>query len=271
MSTVRTLRKQLLKVPMVRPSYRRYLEYKTHQKADIFLVSFPKSGRTWLRVLIGKVLSDRYGEDFTIELERLASENIPFIHMTHDKAEKADKPLESNKSKYRDKKVAFLVRDPRDVVVSYYFQCTKRQDLYEGDISGFVRDLGFGIERIINFMNIWNESQSVPEEFILLRYEDFHSNPVGELRNFIDFVGIDGVDETLIRQAVEYGSFQNMRRMEEKGVVEGTRLTVQTPADREAYKVRKGKVSGYKEYLSESDVEYVNDRVAALLNPVFAY
>ena len=89
MSTVRTLRKQLLKVPMVRPSYRRYLEYKTHQKADIFLVSFPKSGRTWLRVLIGKVLSDFYGGDFTIELERLANENIPFIYMTHDKAEKA--------------------------------------------------------------------------------------------------------------------------------------------------------------------------------------
>ncbi len=261
----------MLKVPMVRPSYRRYLDYRIHQKADVFLVSFPKSGRTWLRVLIGKILSDRYGEDFTIELERLASENIPFIHMTHDKAEVADRPLEVNKSKYRNKKVAFLVRDPRDVVVSYYFQCTKRQDLFEGDISSFVRAPGFGIERIINFMNIWNESQHVPVDFVLLRYEDFHSNPVGELKSFIDFVGIDGVDEKLITQAVEYGSFQNMRRMEEKGAVVGTRLTVQTPSDGEAYKVRKGRVSGYKEYLSVSDIEYVENRIAEMLDPVFAY
>lgn len=270
-STVRTLRKQLLKVPMVRPSYKRYLEYKTHQKTDVFLISFPKSGRTWLRVLIGKILAEYYDREFTIELETLADDDIPFIHMTHDGAEQAHKPLELNKSKYRNKKVAFLVRDPRDVVVSYYFQCTKRQNLYQGNISNFVRDPGFGIERIINFMNLWKNSQNVPEDFILLKYEDLHSNPCGELNNFLKFSGVHEINDELISRAIDYGSFENMRRMEEKGVVEGTRLTVQAPGDSEAYKVRKGKVSGYKEYLSQSDIEYVNNRIIELLDPGFGY
>ena len=32
-----------------------------HRNTDVYVVSYPKSGRTWLRVMLGKAISDRYG------------------------------------------------------------------------------------------------------------------------------------------------------------------------------------------------------------------
>lgn len=153
-SNLRTLRNQLLNVPLVRRSYTGYLNYRIHRNADVFIVSFPKSGRTWLRVMVGKVLSEKFSRPFTVELEKLADENVPYIRMIHDGSNAVAQPLETDKRKYKNKGVVFLARDPRDTVVSYYFHLAKRDRRFSGDIADFIRDERFGIERIIDFMNI---------------------------------------------------------------------------------------------------------------------
>ena len=109
---------------------------------------------------MGSVLTQKYNKEFTIELEKLAGGDIPYIYMTHDDAPNAARPLATNKSKYRNKKVVFLVRDPRDVVVSYFFQRTKRsRSPVNLDMSSFIRDPGYGVNRIIDLMNIWAENR----------------------------------------------------------------------------------------------------------------
>ena len=103
---------------------------------DIFLISFPKSGRTWLRLLLGKTLASHFGiENINLLLlDELAAAcpKIPKIHVTHD-----DNPhwkrvdeLSSHKIEYEGKKVIFLVRDPRDIIVSNYFEKTNREEMY---------------------------------------------------------------------------------------------------------------------------------------------
>lgn len=278
MKSLQLFKKQLLNTKFGRYSHKYYYKYNEDRKlqsADVIVVSFPKSGRTWLRVLLGKIISERYGKEFTIELEELADENVPFIYMTHDEANKPNKPnkpLRFNKNEYRNKKVLFLVRDPRDVVISYYFQQTKRiKSSVTMDVSSFIRDPRYGVNRIIGLMNIWAENRRIPKDFLVVKYEDLHRDPVGELQKIMQFVGLKDVEEELLREAVSFASFENMRQMERNNALQNKRLKTKDSGDPEAYKVRKGKIGGYVDYLSEADVDYLNNRVKEGLVKEYEY
>ena len=57
--------------------------------ADVVIVSFPKSGRTWLRLMIGKVLCERYGlpENEALDTFGLTkAAGLPLTVLTHDGA-----------------------------------------------------------------------------------------------------------------------------------------------------------------------------------------
>jgi Sulfotransferase domain len=93
----------------------------------VSIVSFPKSGRTWLRVLIGKALCEQAGLDDQqiFDKDKLAeATGLPKINYTHEDSgnsgRKHYQELETDKSKYKQRKVIMLMRDPRDVLVSYY-------------------------------------------------------------------------------------------------------------------------------------------------------
>ena len=53
--------------------------------------------------------------------------------------------------------------------------------------------------------------------------------------------------------------------MEREGKFGTVRLKPGKISDLNSYKVRKGKVGSYKEELSKSDVEYINQRISAKL------
>jgi hypothetical protein len=230
---------------------------------EVFVVSYPKCGRTWLRVLVGKALCEQFGLDEsrlfkTLELSR-AAKILPtkFVHdgaggvagiRWHDQ--------ETDKSRFADKKVALLVRDPRDVVVSSYFQAAKRMHAYAGSIHEFIRDECFGIRTIVAMYGAWEKSQHVPGDFLLLRYEDLHRDPAVCLRSLLGFMELEQPNEAAIAAAVRYGGFENMRRLEISGHFEH-KLRPGDPEDPESYKVRKGVVGGYADYLSPEDIRYV--------------
>ena len=106
---------------------------------DVSIISYPKCGRTWLRVLVGKALCEQFGLDEarlfkTIDLCRAAK--LPPTKFVHDGAGGVAGikwyEQERDRSRFEDKKVALLVSDPKDVVVSSYFQATKRMHAFEG-------------------------------------------------------------------------------------------------------------------------------------------
>jgi len=92
--------------------------------ADGFLVSFPKCGRTWMRMMLCRVFAIHFELDVSdaalLDIEHLSLKQtgIPRINVTHDKADiRLPHEMKMNSAKYRDKKVVFLVRDPRDAFV----------------------------------------------------------------------------------------------------------------------------------------------------------
>ena len=89
---------------------------------DTFIVSYPKSGNTWMRFLIGNYLT---GNECSFENCHLIT---PDIHMNPEQCEKIDRPrfIKSHAPFLPQyPKVVYIVRDVRDVVVSYYHHALK--------------------------------------------------------------------------------------------------------------------------------------------------
>ncbi len=88
------------------------------RRTDIFLVSFPKTGRTWLRVMLGRALKRHFrlkGRNLLrYTSARVDDTRVPRILATHDDSPQAKSPKQifASKRAYRRRRVIFLVRDP---------------------------------------------------------------------------------------------------------------------------------------------------------------
>ena len=235
----------------------------------VFLLSYPKAGRTWLRALVGKALVEHYGLPEatlldTTELTRAAG--LPLAVFDHDQSALLTglrwQAMPTDRNAYRGKRVLLLGRDVRDVVVSAYFQATLRIHVYEGSISEFIRDERYGIEKILAFYRIWAMARHVPAAFEFVRYEDLHRNPAQILAHVLAFLGAP-VPPTAIAVAVDYCRFENLRAAEAEDRFKHHALRRGATDDPEAFKVRKGKVGNFAEYLSSEDIAFIDAAVAA--------
>ncbi|MEM1056844.1 MAG: sulfotransferase domain-containing protein [Bacteroidota bacterium] len=254
------------------------------RRADTVVVSYPKSGRTWLRLLVGRALAEHHGlleaveadPDLLLRTERLAGlgSGIPTVVFSHD-----DKPhakptseIETDKSRFADSRVVFLHRDPRDVAVSQYFSLTKRtEDGFSGSISKFIRDEQIGPANHLYYLNVWARAKEALPSVRFLSYRDLHADTAGELGSLLAYAGAESVSRETLESAVAYGSFDNMRQMEAGGTFKSGMLRPKDASDTTTYKTRSGKVGGFTEHLSEADIAYLDALIADRLDPVYLY
>ncbi len=239
------------------------------QAADVYFLSYPKAGRTWLRALLGKALVDhfRLPEEMLLDMPAVTrAAGLPVTAFDHDgsglQRGSPWQEMPTDRSFYRGKRVLLMGRDVRDNLVSAYFQATRRINVFDGPISAFVRHDGYGAEKILAFYRIWQANRHVPAAFDFVRYEDLHRDTAGTLARALAFLGAD-VPVATIHAAVEYCRFENMRRAEAEDRF-GTRiLRSARDDDPEAFKVRKGKVGNFAEYLAPGDIAWIDAAVAA--------
>jgi len=256
------------------------------RSVDRFVVSFPKSGRTWLRVMMAVAEAGARGEaPERVVQEWLGSEaprlNGAPVLFTHGLSVPVDEPAVAMSlflAYIGDRRRIFLARDPRDTVVSYYFQEAtrrRRRALPEStSLDSFVRHADYGIERILLFNQACSASlrdDSGPA--LLLAYEDLHRDAMGNLRSVLDFLEAAPVGDDVLRSAVEYGRFENMQRLEREATFDehNKRLVARHPDDPDSYKTRRGEVGGYRDYLSAEEIAYLEERIAALQPPELGY
>jgi hypothetical protein len=277
------------------PPLRSLKDWYAVRSADACLISFPKCGRTWLRLMMGYSLVRQFGLenislDKAMEFKYLAAQHpdIPKIIVTHDDEPfwKTPDELVTSKAKYKNSKVIFLARDPRDVVVSSYFEKKKRgfiysaeqrqkafngMESYGGELSDYISESIGSFDTIIKFYNIWAKNRHNVEDFLLVRYEDIHANPQKELQRTLEFLGIVGVSQEILDEAVELAAFDKLHQMEKSGTFDSYRLKTLDKKDKESYKTRKGKVGGYVEYLTQPEIEYLTDRMKENLSEIYGY
>jgi hypothetical protein len=250
------------------------------RSGDVFyIISFPKCGRTWLRILIGHYLIHHYrlptDNYLRIQDYYRFDRRIPRIEVAHD-----DKPhkrrseeLVRSKDLYRRDKVVFLVRDPRDVLVSWFYARKYREkgEKYAGTIHDFITEEHGSLASIVAYFNIWWAERDKPKSFLLLRYEDLHARPEQTLKQVLDFLGVPHLDDELVSATVAFASFDNMRQLEKHDAFNMRTLRPENEADERSYKTRKGIVGDYKNVLGEADHAFVEAYIKDHLNPELGY
>lgn len=260
---------------------------------DVYLLSYPKCGRTWLTLQIGRVLQQHYGVELPnlMKLSEFGKRipEVPLIRLTHDDQPHRKRPheLSPTREKLAGKRVILMSRDPRDILVSYFHHKSKRErerdfwffqkkrrathSRFRGTLSDFLEVEIGGFDTILRYYNVWEQNRGVPKDFMLLRYEDMQADPVRELRRVIDFLGLSSIPDEVIEEAVEYASFQNMQRIESGAEVRSFKLKPGDVNDKNSYKVRRGKVGGYRDELTRDQVARLDARMAASFTAFYGY
>ena len=186
---------------------------------DTFIVSYPRSGNTWIRFLVANLLHPTEAVTFA-NVERL----IPDAEAQSSRyLKRIPSPRLIKSHQYFDHryaKVLYIVRDPRDVVLSYYDFSRKYRHIpdryplesYVHDfVNGRLNSSGWGTWA--ENVGTWLAARRGRPGFHLLRYEDLKANTEAELATVARFLGIDPVPERL-RSAIQKSSADRMRELE---------------------------------------------------------
>jgi len=242
------------------------------------ILSVPKSGRTWLRAFLCAYFCRRFGLEFTLRTGRYDLPGFPRVVFSHDLFEhrtKGDR-WDRIRGKYlvprrelNRAKIILLARDPRDCFVSLYLQLTRRDpnaplELRQRTVSEMLRDEKLGMRAIIGAMNHWINEFSGRDNFALLRYEALRAAPAEHFRDLLAVLGESAPDATMFQAALEFSRFENMQKLEAAGAFDSNILHPGDVRDPESFKVRRGKVGGYREYLPTEDQQFAADAMTGL-------
>ncbi len=259
------------------------------RRADVVIVSFGKSGRTWLRVMISHLFRVMYKlpENAVLGFDNFHNLNreVPKTFFTHDNYIKDFTGDFDTKTPFYNKQVVLLARDPRDVAVSQFFQWKFRVKSTKiainnypprgSDISLFdfvMGDNGGSMQAVTQYLNLWAREVNKIACFHLVRYEDLRARPREELRRILDFMDVDAT-EAQVNAAVDYSSYENMKKMEgsQQLRLAGGRMMPRDKDNPDSFKVRRAKVGGYRDYFTDQEVIAIDNRLAETLNPLFDY
>lgn len=246
-------------------------------QADAVVVSFPKSGRTFVRAMLAHLYQRRFGIDerdlldFPVLLR--APAEVPRVLFTHaGDAMRPAREITLGPEQYRHKHAALLARHPGDIVVSRYHHLKHRsrdrarRRLADQPIETFVWSEQGGLPSIVEFLNRFAALPGI----MILRYEDFVRDPKEPLHKLAAAVGVGASDEE-IAEAAEFGKLPNLRQREREGYFRSGRLRPAKAKDERSGKVRSGRSGGYRAELGEAEANRIDSYLAEHLKPVFGY
>ena len=184
---------------------------------DVFILSFPKSGNTWTRFLIANLIYPETPADFS-NINHLIPD--PEAMSKRDLA-KMPRPRIIKSHQYFDPRyprIIFIVRDPRDTLLSTYHFQRKRRLIddhyplteYAGQfIAGKTSPYGSWGDNVAS----WLVTRQGRPGFLLLRYEDMLEDAARELNKVAAFLQIPP-DAERIATAVRRSTADEMRKLE---------------------------------------------------------
>jgi Sulfotransferase domain len=186
---------------------------------DTFIVSYPRSGNTWTRFLIANLLHPEEPATFA-NIERLLPDSEA---QSSRYLRRIPRPRVIKSHQYFDPRfprVVYILRDPRDVALSYYdFQRKYRQIDDSYPLAAYVSDFVNG-RLISKTWGTWGENVGSwlaactgSARFLALRYEDMTADTAAQLKRIATFLEVDLSPERLA-SVIELSSANRMRELE---------------------------------------------------------
>lgn len=226
---------------------------------DIYLVGYFRSGSTWSRFIFGNYIwTDR---DVTFaNLDAL----VPSIYAWPDRIlRKSPRILKSHE--YFDPRyprVIYIVRDPRDVAVSFYYYNLKVRVLPDGypmdefithfiaaKTTDYANRVGSWEEHVMS----WVRMRKGNNGFCLVRYEDLLADPTSELKKVSPILKIEPTPER-IERAIRLSSADHMRKLEKSQWKKWVSIK---DSRQDIPFVREAKSGGWRNRLSEASVRAI--------------
>lgn len=235
-------------------------QFRALSPADALLVSYPKAGSTWLRFILGNVMT---GDDTDWDNVRVASPPLGRLSegrallphggrlvRTHEPLDPAYEPF--------GRPIVALIRDGRDIALSLLssmqtFEAARYREVKGATVSEYLPRFleGWG-----SSVGPWHEhtaraldaADARPDEVLVVRYEDLRNEPTMLISRILEFVGLD-IPPERVEHAVAANTMGRMRSKEKAS------KTMAAHGQPPGTFVRKGVAGGWKEEFSEADRE----------------
>jgi Sulfotransferase domain len=236
----------------------------------VLFVSYPKSGRTWVRFLVDAYLADLHAIQVSnvFEVERRLDPRwrIEWTHLTGAMIQllpydRIAQITEVELSSLDGRTCVWLSRDPYATLASAYFQARDRVKVFEGTPSELIRSPLFGARKLAAFEALMESLRDRFSSFTPLTYEGFQADPAAGLRTVLEALGAE-VDPERIGKAVGLGAFDSLRRLARTPEYAGTPIAPADPGNPDSDKVRRGGDGGWRELFSEEDAAYIDSVIS---------
>jgi len=226
------------------------------RRDDVFIVSYPKSGNTWVRFLLANLLaptetiSFRNIENYVPDIYKSAA---TLGRRTGRRYIKSHHPCYDLYPKF-----IYIYRDGRDSLVSYYHYATGKK-VFAGTFADFL------FSSFATKFSSWSEHVSdacdfatkYPDRILVLQYERLLENPSPGANSISTFLEL-GCDHQALARAVKATSFDRLKAMEENSGAEN-------PAKPVTF-FRSGRSGQWREYFSAKLYErFCSENGATLL------
>ena len=253
MSTLTRFRGRLARTRLRAPLA--WLRHLGLDPADVFLASYPRSGNTLLRFVLGEILS---GVPTSFDsIQRIIPEIGVHVHASPllSSGGRLIKTHEPYRRRYG--RAIYIVRDVRDVMLSSFARETALDMLHIQSLDDYVRPFMQG--KMTRFgswqrhVEGWmNSPLATRGDLLILHFEEIRSDVEATVIRCLDFLGKD-VDPSIVRSAVRNNSLDKMRAKEDLA------KTLPKSPGEEGRWIGKGSIQGWRQELTAQQLQIVDE------------
>lgn len=194
----------------------------------IFLVSFPKSGNTWLRFILANLLSNEKNNPINFKnLHTLIPDShIEKHYKVFNEKKYLELPVQIIKSHdqfidfYNRKRIIYIVREGKSTLQSYYHYMNSRRVIPFKPLD-FIKSESVQIKEWHKHLISW-DMDSIDK--LVIKYENLKADPYSEVVKVIDFLNLSFSNDE-INKAIDDSSFENMQKIEKEGYFNDIRIS----------------------------------------------
>ena len=232
---------------------------------DVFIVTFPKSGTTWMQQIVKLLRNGGQPDNMKLDrsipwLEILDCDFGKYLGYTPDmatsndvlspRAFKSHLPYElvpGGLPHTTTAKYIYVMRNPKDVSVSVWHHMNNMLPLSWEDHMAAVLSPENQWDWFTHVLGWWKRKAS--PNILYVKYEDMKTDPLTAIRTVANFIGIENLTDELLQKVLQQSSFNSMKKDSSSNytwIFGPDKLHSQ----RSTPFIRKGEIGGWKEHFS---------------------